>query len=97
MDNPYDFELERIISEISSVKPKTVCLQMADGLKMYTHEVIDVLEDKFPDVTFIIWGGSNYGGCDLPVGLERLKVDLLVSFGHAPWVWGDELKKYSKY
>ena len=30
----------------------------------------------------LIWLGSCYGSCDLPLGLEKLGVDLVISWGH---------------
>ena len=90
----YDFELERIIATIRKEKPKSVCLQLADGLKPHASSVQKAIHEAFPETDVVIWGGSDYGGCDLPVG--ALNVDLLIAFGHAPWVWGDELKRYAK-
>lgn len=92
--NPYDMELERVLTTIHEQDAKSVCLQLADGLKPYGKDIADAIRVKFPDVRVILWGGSDFGGCDLPVGLNRLKVDLLIAFGHAPWVWGDELQRY---
>ncbi len=31
---------------------------------------------------FLIWLGSCFGACDIPVGIEKLKIDLVVQFGH---------------
>jgi diphthamide biosynthesis enzyme Dph1/Dph2-like protein len=81
----YDLEIPRIIDEIKESSAKTVCLQLPDGLKTKAKEIVDTLQKKFPSVEFIIWGGSNFGGCDIPSGLDRLNVDLLVSFGHSEW------------
>ncbi len=80
----YDLELGRIISEIKKSKAKLVLLQFPDGLKPYATAVADYLEDK-TKTEFIIWLGSCYGACDLPVGLEKLKpkIDLIVQFGHS--------------
>ena len=36
------------------------------------------------DVEFLIWFGSCYGACDIPVGLDKIrpKIDLIIQFGH---------------
>ncbi len=80
----YDLELEKIISEIKKSKTKLVLLQFPDGLKPYATSVVDYLRNK-TNAEFIIWLGSCYGACDLPVGLERIKpkIDLIVQFGHS--------------
>ncbi|MBU2562786.1 MAG: diphthamide synthesis protein [Nanoarchaeota archaeon] len=79
----YDFEFERIISEIKKSKAKLVLLQFPDGLKPYATSVADYLEQK-TNAEFLIWFGSCFGACDAPVGLEKIKpkIDLIVQFGH---------------
>jgi len=85
----YDLELEKVISEINTLKgtnkkkAKLVLLQFADGLKSYATAVVDYLEEK-TDVTFLIWLGDCFGACDIPIlgkDLEN-KIDLIVQFGH---------------
>src|SRR4030066_2184169 len=79
----YNLELERIISEIKKTKAKLVLLQFPDGLKPYATAVADYLKEK-TKAEFLIWLGSCYGACDIPAGIEKLKlkVDLFVQFGH---------------
>jgi 2-(3-amino-3-carboxypropyl)histidine synthase len=80
----YNLEFEKIISEIKKNKAKLVLLQFPDGLKQYATTVVDHLREK-TNAEFLIWIGSCYGACDLPVGLEKLKpkIDLIVQFGHS--------------
>ena len=33
----------------------------------------------------LLWAGSCFGACDIPLELERLGVGLLVQFGHSEW------------
>lgn len=80
----YDIELERVINEIKSTGSKVVCLQLPDGIKPMAEEIQKEIEDK-TEAKVIIWGGSCYGSCDLPLEVKNLGVDLLVHFGHAPW------------
>jgi len=79
----YDLELERIISEIKKAKAKLVLLQFPDGLKPWATKIVDWLETR-TSAKFLIWFGSCYGACDIPIGLEKLKpkIDLIVQFGH---------------
>ena len=81
----YDLELNRIASEIKKLnKDKTkVCLQFPDGLKAEATKVVKELEAKTEGkASFFIWAGSNFGGCDVPIQLEKMKFDLVVGFGH---------------
>jgi len=80
----YDLEINKIITEIEKKKAKTVCLQLPDGLKPKAEEIQKKIEKK-TNAQVIIWGGSNYGSCDLPLEVKRLGVDLLIHFSHAAW------------
>ena len=80
----YDLETEKVISEIRRQKAKCVCLQLPDGLKPMAKQIQDqIVKETGADV--ILWGGSCYGSCDLPLEVKRLGVDLLVHYGHAAW------------
>lgn len=80
----YDLELNHVVSEIKKAKAKRVCIQLPDGLKPKAKEIQEAIEAK-TNAEVIIWGGSCFGACDLPRGLEQLKVDLLIHFGHNPF------------
>lgn len=84
LEQKYDLELDKIISKIKAEKVKLVLLQFPDGLKQYATNIVDYLEGKVKNVEFLIWLGTCYGACDLPVGLDNLKpkIDLSIQFGH---------------
>lgn len=85
LQEKYDLELDKIISEIKKQKAKLVLLQFPDGLKPYATLIVDFLEKELKGkVEFLIWFGSCYGACDVPIGLEKLKpkIDLIIQFGH---------------
>ena len=82
----YDLELDRIIIEIKRKKANLVLLQFPDGLKPYATTIVDYLEEKTnKKVDFLIWFGSCYGACDIPVLGKELekKIDLVIQFGHS--------------
>lgn len=81
LNKKYDLELKNIVLEIKNKRPKLVLLQFPDGLKPYATAVVDYLESN-TSAEFLIWFGSCFGACDIPVGLENLKIDLVVQFGH---------------
>ncbi|MBU3907220.1 MAG: diphthamide synthesis protein [Nanoarchaeota archaeon] len=81
----YSLELNKVIANINNKKAKLVLLQFPDGLKSYATTIVDYLREKTGNKTeFLIWLGSCYGACDVPVGLEKLKpkINLVVQFGH---------------
>ncbi|RLG13913.1 hypothetical protein DRN69_04865 [Candidatus Pacearchaeota archaeon] len=85
LNQKYDLELNRVISEIKKSKAKIVLLQFPDGLKPYAILIVDFLKERLKDnVEFLIWFGSCFGACDVPVGIEKLKpkIDLIIQFGH---------------
>ncbi len=80
----YEIDFDEINKKIRKEKAKIVLLQFPDGLKQYSIAIVNYLKEKNKDVEFLIWFGSCYGACDLPVGLEKLKpkIDLIIQFGH---------------
>jgi len=81
----YDLEKDRMVEEIKKNNAKMVLLHLPDGLKPKAKELQEIIE-KNTEATVIIWGGSNFGACDLPVDSERAGVDLIVHFGHSAWL-----------
>ena len=84
LEQKYDLELNKVVNNIKKSKAKLILLQFPDGLKKYATEIVDYLEGKIKGVEFLIWLGTCYGACDLPVGLDKLKskIDLTIQFGH---------------
>jgi len=80
----YDLELERAAREIKENNAKLVCIQLPDGLKPKAQEIADELEEK-TDARVIIWLGSCYGACDVPLEVNRVGADLVIQWGHSSW------------
>lgn len=80
----YELELDRVVAQIRKQKAKLVCLQLPDGLKPQANHIKNEIEEK-TDCTALIWAGTCFGACDLPLELKNLNVDLLVQFGHSEW------------
>ena len=80
----YELELEKAASLIKKEKAKTVCIQLPEGLRPKAGIIADTLE-QHTGSTVVIWGGSCYGACDLPLEVERIGVDLLIQWGHSEW------------
>lgn len=77
----YAQELEKALKKIEEEQAKTVCIQLPDGMKPEAKEIAEAIKKK-TDAQVLIWLGSNFGACDIPLGLDRLGVDLLISWGH---------------
>jgi diphthamide biosynthesis enzyme Dph1/Dph2-like protein len=80
----YNLELDKAIKQINSQKAKLVCIHLPDGLKPQAKEISNEIRTK-TKAEVMIWLGSNFGACDLPAGLERIGVDLVISWGHLPF------------
>jgi len=78
----YDLEMDKVCNKIKDENAKTVCIQLPDGLKPEAARIADEIKAKTGAVV-IIWAGSCYGACDLPLEVERLGVDLLIQWGHS--------------
>ena len=78
----YDLELDKIVETIKEQNAKQVLIQMPDGLKTEAGKVVEHIEEN-TDAEVLIWLGSCFGACDLPLGLDILRIDLTVQFGHS--------------
>jgi len=78
---PYRLELDKIVNEIEQRKATQVLIQLPDGLKTKAAEIVDHIESNTEAKAFIFFGNC-FGACDLPLGLDILKIDLMIQFGH---------------
>ncbi len=76
-----ELELSGIIEKIKKDKLKRVCIQLPDGLKPQAKYIQEKITEN-TDAEVIIWLGTCFGACDIPEEVKKLKVDLLVQFGH---------------
>jgi len=84
MEN-YDLELSRAVEEIKKASAKLVCIQLPDGLKPKAREIQEHIE-RNTNAHVVIWLGSCWGGCDVPVSVGKLGVDLLIQWGHSEYI-----------
>lgn len=81
----YDLETDKMLQEIKKAKAKMVLLHLPDGLKPRAAELQRLIL-KNTGAEVLIWAGSNFGACDLPVDTQRAGVDLIIHFGHSAWL-----------
>lgn len=86
LEEKYDLELEKVVKRIKDENAKKVCLQFADGLRPLAKKAADLIEKESGAETFL-WMGSCFGACDTPIGLEKMKFDMIIQWGHARWSW----------
>jgi diphthamide biosynthesis enzyme Dph1/Dph2-like protein len=77
----YELELNKVIDRVKQNSYKTVMIQLPDGLKPRAKEIVDTIRNE-TGAEVIVWMASCYGACDLPFGLDQLKVDLFIQWGH---------------
>ena len=78
---PYRLELELVVKEVKDREASQVLIQLPDGLKPKAAEIADHIEANTKAKAFIFFGNC-FGACDLPLGLDILKIDLMIQFGH---------------
>tara|TARA_Y100000310_G_scaffold258231_1_gene266573 strand:+ start:297 stop:569 length:273 start_codon:yes stop_codon:yes gene_type:complete len=83
LQEKYNLELDRVVSEIKKQGAEKVLIQLPDGLKQYAGEIVDFIKTKTNTVVVVL-GGSCFGACDVPQA-DETDADLVVQFGHAPW------------
>jgi len=81
----YDLDEQRIIKEIKEKGHKRGLLQLADGLKPQARDLVKTIESE-TDAECLIWFGSCFGACDLPLSIKSLGVSLVVAFGHNTYI-----------
>jgi len=82
----YDLEIDQVIEKIKKEKAQTVCIQLPEGMRPLAGKIRDELHQK-TGATVMIWAGSCYGACDIPLEVQRLGVDLLIQWGHKEWIY----------
>ncbi len=86
MGSQYDLQVDKVVQEVKRRKSKRVILQLPDGLMQYAVQISNRIS-KDTGAEAIISLDSCYGACDLAVhAASRLNADLIVHYGHAPWV-----------
>jgi diphthamide biosynthesis enzyme Dph1/Dph2-like protein len=86
INQDYDLELAKVVSEIKRRQAKKVLIQLGEGLKPRAIEIQEHIQKEMkqdaPEIFF--WLNSCYGKCDIPEILESKNndIDLLIQFGH---------------
>lgn len=84
-DDIWDFDEQAVVASVKKHNAKRVLLQFPDGLKMHAKTLVDLVRSECEVDDVLVWSGSNFGSCDLPIEARNVGVDLVIHFGHAPW------------
>ncbi|MBM3247102.1 hypothetical protein FJZ17_00995 [Candidatus Pacearchaeota archaeon] len=92
LEQRYELELPRVVSEIKKAKAKKILLQFPDGIKPYATQIQEKIKNELskkelgknsPEI--LIYLDTCFGACDLPLETSSLGVDLIIQFGHSNW------------
>jgi len=87
MKERFDFQIDYVSKEIAKRKAKKIILQFAEGIKIDALDAVSQLEKKIKNVEIVVSGDSAWGGCDLVIDdAKKIGADLIVHFGHAPFI-----------
>lgn len=79
----YNFEIPKTVWNIRKRKSKRVCLQMPEGLLVYSLIISDILE-QFCQCEVLVMGDVSYGACCVDdYTATALDCDFIVHYGHS--------------
>ncbi len=81
----YELNIDKVKEEIKKKKPKKILIQLPEGLKPRSREIMKKLKNN-KDLEILLDGEAVYGACCIPPEKEREKYDLIVHFGHTELV-----------
>ncbi len=82
----YKFEEDKLIREIKEKNPKLILLQLPEGLKKEASKLVKTIKEN-TNSEVIVSGEPCWGACDIALDEARnLKADLIVLYGHAPFM-----------
>ena len=82
----YKLDLEKATDAVQKNNAKLVCIQLPDGMKKQAAEIKDHIE-AHTSAKIVIYFGSCFGACDMPLEVEKLGVDMLIAWGHTSFPW----------
>ena len=78
----YDFEFDRINKEIGKNKPKTIGVQIPEGLRSLSFEISNLLHEKYNSDIYISLEPC-FGACDIKYNhFKELGISTIIHFGN---------------
>lgn len=85
---PYHIDVEAIVRAIVESRASKVVIQLPDGLKQYSVDILECIKPLIPgDAEVYIHVDSVYGACDIQYGQlwATLKPSLIIHIGHSTY------------
>ncbi len=80
-----NFELDELKKELKKYKPKRVLVQLPEGIKGETFNLLKVFQEL--NIEALFSGETCWGGCSVAVEeAKSVKADLIVHFGHSKFM-----------
>lgn len=77
-----NFENEKLIRELKRIKPRRVLIQLPEGVKQNSFDILKIFLDL--NIEPIFSGETCWGGCSIAVEeAKAVNADLIVHFGHS--------------
>lgn len=81
----FNFETEKLRKDLKKIKPKRVLVQLPEGVKQNSFELLKFFKELNIEVIFS--GETCWGGCSVAVEeAKAVKADLIVHFGHSEFM-----------
>ncbi|MDO8537866.1 MAG: diphthamide biosynthesis enzyme Dph2 [archaeon] len=81
-----DLNITGLVEEIQKIQPKTIVMQFPEGIKVYTTEIVQEIEQK-TGAKVIALMDPCFGACDLAEDeVKKFNADLLVHLGHSQFI-----------
>ena len=81
----FNFETEKLRKHLEKIKPKRVLVQLPEGVKQNSFELLEFFEKLKTEAIFS--GETCWGGCAVAVEeAKSVKADLIVHFGHSEFM-----------
>lgn len=81
----FNFETEKLTKELKRLKPKRVLVQLPEGVKQNSFELLEFFQKLKIEVIFS--GETCWGGCSVAVEeAKSVNADLIVHFGHSEFM-----------
>jgi len=82
----YDFEIERIVSEIRRVNARRILIQLPEGFQRCFPQIAEEISSRVRDAILYLTLNPSYGACLVDENAAReVGAELIIHFGHIPY------------
>ena len=74
-------KIEELVNQVKERKPKSVLLQLPEGLKVHAVEIAEAIQNE--GIRTVVSAEPCYGACDLPDGELNIRYRIKVRVGRS--------------